>query len=167
MGLGSAYVHGFKWALARDFDVIVEMDSDFSHNPEDLPRLAEALGDADVVLGSRYVSGGGISNWPQHRLFISSLGNLYARMILQAGLQDLTGGFKFFRRKVLESIDLNKIWSDGYAFQIETTYRVIQQGFRVKEVPIVFKDRTRGKSKISRRVIWEAIWVVWKLKLGI
>ncbi len=171
MGLGSAYVHGFKWALARDFDPIIEMDSDFSHNPKDLQRLVEGLAGkngeegADLVLGSRYVQGGGILNWPPHRLFISALGNYYARAILWLGVKDLTGGFKAFRRKVLETIDLDKIWSDGYAFQIETTTRAIQKGFKVKEVPIIFKDRTRGQSKISRKVVWEAVWLVWKLKL--
>ncbi len=172
MGLGSAYVHGFKWALARDFDTIIEMDSDFSHNPKDLQRLADGLGKsgeetADIVLGSRYVPGGGILNWPPHRLFISALGNYYARAILWLGVKDLTGGFKVFRRKVLETINLDKIWSDGYAFQIETTTRAIQKGFKVKELPIIFKDRTRGQSKISRKVVFEAVWLVWKLRLGL
>lgn len=166
MGLGSAYVAGFKWALARDYDVIIEMDSDFSHSPKDLPRLCAALTDADVVLGSRYIPQGGVANWPWHRLFISQLGNAYARGILKLPYQDLTGGFKFFKREVLEAIDLDKVLSDGYAFQIETTYRALQKGFKVKELPIVFKDRTRGKSKISRRVVLEAVWVVWKLRLG-
>lgn len=171
-GLGSAYVHGFKWALARDFDTIIEMDSDFSHNPKDLQRLVEGLEgksreeNADLVLGSRYVEGGGILNWPPHRLFISALGNYYARAILWLGVKDLTGGFKVFRRKVLETINLDKIWSDGYAFQIETTTRAIQKGFKVKELPIIFKDRTRGQSKISRKVVFEAVWLVWKLRLG-
>lgn len=173
MGLGSAYVAGFKWALGKNYDVIIEMDSDFSHNPKDLPRLCAALdgkggeGGADLVLGSRYIPEGGVANWPWHRLLISQLGNVYARGILKLPYQDLTGGFKFFRRKVLETIDLDRILSDGYAFQIETTYRAIQKGFKVKEAPIIFKDRTRGKSKISRRVVLEAVWVVWKLRVGL
>lgn len=166
MGLGSAYVAGFKWALGKNYDVIIEMDSDFSHNPKDLPRLCAALNDADLVLGSRYIPQGGVANWPWHRLLISQLGNVYARSILKLPYQDLTGGFKFFKRAVLEAIDLDKIFSDGYAFQIETTYRAIEKGFKIKELPIVFKDRTRGRSKISRKVVLEAIWVVWRLRLG-
>lgn len=167
LGLGSAYVKGFQWALERDFDAVLEMDSDFSHDPADVPRLLEALQDCELALGSRYVAGGAIQNWPWHRLAISGLGNWYARAILWAGVKDLTGGFKAYRREALQAIDLPKIWSDGYAFQIETTFRVRQKGFRIREVPIRFKDRTRGVSKISRRVLWEALWLVWKLRLGL
>ena len=164
-GLGSAYVAGFRWALARAYDAVFQMDSDFSHDPKDLARLAEALSVCDLALGSRYVKGGSILDWPWRRLAVSALGNYYARAVLRIGIKDLTGGFKAFKRKALESLDLDEIFSDGYAFQIETTYRTVRKGFKVKEIPIVFRDRTLGKSKISRRVVWEAVGLVWKLLL--
>ncbi len=164
LGLGSAYVTGFRWALERPFEVIAQMDSDFSHSPKDLPRLIEALAHCDIALGSRYIEGGSIENWPKSRLLVSEIGNIYARSLLGSNVRDLTGGFKAFKRKVIESLALDQILSDGYAFQIETTYRSLKNGFRLTEVPIVFKDRTRGKSKISRKVLWEAMWIPWKLK---
>lgn len=166
LGLGSAYVKGFAWALERTYDPVIQMDSDFSHKPSDIPALISALGAADFALGSRYVPGGGIVNWPAWRLWVSELGNVYARRILKVGVRDLTGGFKVWRRKVLEALDLAKILSDGYSFQVETTFRAIRKGFRPVEVPIVFNDRTRGRSKISRRILFEAMWTVWKLRLS-
>ena len=164
-GLGSAYVAGFRWALERSYDAVFQMDSDFSHDPKDLPRLAEALSGCDMALGSRYVKGGRILDWPWPRLAISALGNYYARAVLRIGVKDLTGGFKAFKREALQALDLDRIFSDGYAFQIETTYRTVRKGFKVKEIPIVFRDRTLGESKISRRVVWEALGLVWKLLL--
>lgn len=166
MGLGSAYVKGFLWALERKYDPIIQMDSDFSHNPKDIPRLIQLLDQADFAIGSRYAPGGSIENWPKWRLWISEMGNVYARSILNAGILDITGGFKAWKRKVLEAIGLEKIFSDGYAFQVETTYRAMQKGFKPVEIPIVFKDRTQGKSKISRRILFEAMWVVWKLRFS-
>ena len=164
MGLGSAYVQGFRWALERDYDVIVQMDSDFSHDPHSLPKMLEALSKADLVLGSRYILGGRILDWPKSRLAVSAFGGWYARTILGLSVRDLTGGFKVFRRKVIEALDLDHILSDGYAFQIETTFRTIQKGFKVTEIPITFRDRTRGVSKISKKVFLEAVGIVWRLK---
>ena len=166
LGLGSAYIAGFKWALERNYDVIVQMDSDFSHSPEDIPKLVDALSGADIAIGSRYAPGGSIQNWPRWRLLVSELGNVYARSVLKLAVSDVTGGFKAWKRKVLESIDLKNIISDGYAFQVETTFRAVRKGFKVAEVPIHFKDRTRGRSKISRRILFEAMWIVWKLRLS-
>lgn len=167
MGLGSAYVAGFKWALERNYEIIIQMDSDFSHDPSDLNKLLEAMTIWDFVLGSRYCDGGTIQNWPWYRLCVSSFGSFYARSILGMNIKDFTTGFKVFKRKVIESFNLDKILSDGYAFQIETTYKAIQNGFKVIEIPITFKDRTRGQSKISRRVVWEALWMVWRLKFAL
>ena len=164
LGLGSAYVRGFRWALERDFDVIVQMDADRSHSPGDIPRLVRALSDCEVAIGSRYAAGGGIRDWPFSRRLISSAGNLYARSVLSLGVRDLTGGFKAFRREAAQALPWAAILSDGYAFQIETTFRAIQNGSRVREIPIIFGDRTCGQSKISRRVVWEAFRLVWKLK---
>ncbi|HWR30992.1 MAG TPA: polyprenol monophosphomannose synthase [Negativicutes bacterium] len=164
MGLGTAYIAGFKWALARDYDYIFEMDADFSHDPKYLPDFLAAIQTHDVVLGSRYVSGGGVKNWGVIRKFISRGGSLYARTILGLSLRDLTGGFKCFRREVLEAIDLDGIRSNGYSFQIEMTYRAKCKGFRIVETPIVFEDRTAGKSKMSRKIFLEAVLMVWKLR---
>jgi dolichol-phosphate mannosyltransferase len=165
-GLGPAYVAGFRHVLAGDADLILQIDCDFSHDPADVPRLIEAAaGGADVVLGSRYVPGGRVENWGLIRRFVSAGGSLYARVLLGVGVRDLTGGFKCFRRTVLETIDLDAISSRGYAFQIETTYRALRAGFRVAEVPITFVDRTRGGSKMSRRIVLEAIWKVPLLRL--
>jgi dolichol-phosphate mannosyltransferase len=159
-GLGPAYLAGFRWALGAGAERIFEMDCDFSHDPSDVPRLAAAADDADLVLGSRYVPGGGTRNWGLLRRFISRGGSLYAQVLLQLGIRDLTGGFKCYRREVLERIDLEAITSLGYAFQIETTYRAIRAGFRVVEVPITFVDREVGGSKMSRAIVAEAVWKV-------
>ncbi len=159
-GLGPAYVAGFRRALADGADLVLEMDCDFSHDPADVPRLIAAAADADLVLGSRYVAGGHIVNWGPGRRFVSSAGSLYARHVLGVGVRDLTGGFKCYRRAVLEAIDLDAVSSRGYAFQIETTYRALRAGFRVVEIPISFVDREVGHSKMSRRIVLEAIWKV-------
>lgn len=164
MGLGSAYVTGFKYALERGFDFIMEMDADFSHNPDDVPRLIEAAQSKDLVIGSRYVNGVNIVNWPFKRLLISYFASKYVRVITGMPIKDPTGGFKCFRRKVLESIDLNKILSDGYAFQIEMNFRAWVKGFRIQEIPIVFTERINGVSKMSRNIVWEAAWMVWHLQ---
>ena len=164
-GLGPAYLAGFVWALATDADRIVEMDCDFSHDPEDLPRLLAASADADLVLGSRYVEGGGTRNWGLGRRLVSRFGSLYARIILGVGIHDLTGGFKCFRRTVIEEIGLEQITTKGYAFQIETTYRALKAGCRVVEVPIVFAEREAGSSKMSRGIVLEAVTKVPTLRL--
>jgi dolichol-phosphate mannosyltransferase len=165
MGLGSAYVTGFKYALQKGFDFILEMDADFSHNPQDLPRLLAAIKDHDLVIGSRYSNGVNIVNWPIKRLLISYFASKYVRIITRMPVKDPTGGFKCFRRKVLESIDLDKILSDGYAFQIEMNFRAWAKGFRITEIPIVFTERINGVSKMSRHIVWEAAWLVWHLEL--
>jgi len=164
-GLGPAYVAGFRHALAGGADLVLEMDADFSHDPADVTRLITWASEADVVLGSRYVRGGSIVNWGRLRRFVSAGGSLYARRLLGVRVHDLTGGFKCFRREVLETLDLGAITSRGYAFQIETTYRALRAGFRVVEVPIAFADRERGGSKMSRRIVLEAIWKVPALRL--
>jgi dolichol-phosphate mannosyltransferase len=159
-GLGPAYLAGFRRALDLGAELVFEMDCDFSHDPADVPRLVHAAEDADLVLGSRYVRGGGTRNWGFVRRFISRGGSLYAQVLLQLGVRDLTGGFKCYRRAVLEAIDLEAITSLGYAFQIETTYRTLRAGFRVVEVPITFADREVGGSKMSNAIVLEAIWKV-------
>ncbi|HSR94017.1 MAG TPA: polyprenol monophosphomannose synthase [Solirubrobacterales bacterium] len=159
-GLGPAYIAGFRHALAGGAGLIVEMDADFSHDPAYLPRLLEAAGRADLAIGSRYVPGGGVGDWGALRRAISRGGSAYARLMLGVGVRDLTGGFKCFRREVLETIDLDAVRSRGYAFQVELTYRAIQQGFTVAEVPIVFRDRRAGSSKMDRSIVLEAIWRV-------
>jgi dolichol-phosphate mannosyltransferase len=165
-GLGAAYLAGFARVLTGDAELVIEMDCDFSHDPADLPRLiAAAESGADLVLGSRYIAGGSIPDWGLVRRALSAGANLYARAWLQSPLHDLTGGFKCFRRRVLETIDLGAIHSKGYAFQIETTYRVVRAGFRVVEVPITFVDRRRGGSKMSRAIVLEAVWKVPLLRL--
>jgi dolichol-phosphate mannosyltransferase len=164
-GLGPAYLAGFERALAEGAELILEMDCDFSHDPADVPRLIAATRQADLVLGSRYVEGGQVRNWGLVRRAISRWGSLYAQVILGVGVRDLTGGFKCYRREVLERIDLDAITSKGYAFQIETTYRALRAGFRVQEVPISFVDRVEGGSKMSRRIVLEAIWKVPALRL--
>ena len=165
LGLGTAYIAGFKWALARDYDYIFEMDADFSHDPKYLPAFLAAIEKHDLVLGSRYVPGGGVKNWGLLGKIISRGGSLYARTILGLSLRDLTGGFKCFRRQVLESIDLDSVKSNGYSFQIEMTYRARCKGFRICETPIDFEDRTAGKSKMSRKIFLEAVLMVWKLRM--
>jgi len=165
-GLGPAYLAGFRRALADGAELVLEMDCDFSHDPKDVPRLIAAVEDADVALGSRYVPGGGVRNWGALRRLISAGGSLYARVLLDVPVRDLTGGFKCYRRTVLERIDLEAISSKGYAFQIETTYRALRAGFRVVEVPITFVDREVGGSKMSRTIVLEAIWRVPGLRLA-
>jgi dolichol-phosphate mannosyltransferase len=164
-GLGPAYLAGFARALAEGADLVLEMDCDFSHDPADVPRLVDAAADADLVLGSRYVPGGGVRNWTVLRRAISRLGSLYAQLVLSLPQRDLTGGFKCYRRRVLETIDLDAIASRGYAFQIEGTYRTVRAGLRVTEVPIVFTDRVAGGSKMSRAIVLEAVWRVPLLRL--
>lgn len=167
-GLGKAYLHAFRWALDEGYPYVIEMDADFSHDPKYLPVLLnEAMAGTDLVLGSRYVDGGGTVNWGPARRAISRGGSLYARSILGVRIQDLTGGFKCFRRAVLEAIDLGAVRSSGYAFQIELTYRALKAGFQIKEMPIVFEDRRVGQSKMSRKIFLEALTMVWKLKLSV
>jgi dolichol-phosphate mannosyltransferase len=165
-GLGPAYLAGFRRALDAGAELVIEMDCDFSHDPNDVPRLLEAAESADVVLGSRYVPGGGVENWNALRRFISAGGSLYARIILGVPVRDLTGGFKCIRRAVLEATDLDAIHSRGYAFQIELTYRALRKGFRVQEIPIRFIDRQVGGSKMSRTIVLEAIWKVPLIRLA-
>jgi dolichol-phosphate mannosyltransferase len=165
-GLGPAYLAGFRRALELGADLVLEMDCDFSHDPADVPRLVAAADGADLVLGSRYVPGGGTKNWGALRRVVSRGGSLYAQVLLGLRVRDLTGGFKCYRRAVLETIDLDAIKSKGYAFQIETTYRAIRAGFRVAEVPIVFVDRQVGGSKMSNSIVLEAIWKVPALRLS-
>jgi dolichol-phosphate mannosyltransferase len=162
-GLGPAYLAGFRRALADGAELVLEMDADFSHNPEDVPRLIAATADADLVLGSRYVPGGRIENWGALRRFVSRAGSLYAQVLLLAPVRDLTGGFKCYRREVLQAINLDEVRARGYAFQIETTYRALRKGFRVAEIPITFVDREEGHSKMSRAIVFEAIWRVPRL----
>ena len=164
-GLGPAYIAGFREALTAGAGLILEMDSDFSHEPAYLPRLLEAMEGADLAIGSRYVDGGGVGDWGAMRRAISRGGSAYARLVLGMSVADLTGGFKCFRREVLEAIDLDAVQAKGYAFQVELTYRAVQQGFRVVEVPIVFRDRRVGSSKMSRAIVAEAIWRVPLLRL--
>ena len=165
MGLGSAYVTGFKYALERDYDYIIEMDADFSHNPEDIPLLLNAAKKYDLVIGSRYCEGVNIIHWPIKRLLISYFASKYVRTITRMPIKDPTSGFKCFQRKVLENIDLDKILSDGYAFQIEMNFRAWVKGFHIKEIPIVFTERKNGVSKMSRKIVWEAAWMVWRLQI--
>ena len=159
-GIGPAYLAGFRHALAAGAELLLEMDSDFSHDPADLPRLIAAAADADLVLGSRYVEGGGVTDWGRARRLISRGGSVYAKLVLGIPVNDLTGGFKCFRRDVLEALDLGGVGTDGYGFQIEMTYRTIRAGFRVKEVPILFRERRVGASKMSARIALEAFWKV-------
>lgn len=165
MGLGTAYRAGFRWALDHGYDYVFEMDADFSHDPAHLPQFLEAVADADLVLGSRYRRGKvTVINWPMSRLLLSYSANLYARFVTGLPLDDSTGGFKCFRRSVLEAIDLDQVRSNGYAFQIEMSFRAWKKGFRIVEIPIVFTDRTEGESKMSKRIVREAVWMVWRLR---
>jgi dolichol-phosphate mannosyltransferase len=165
-GLGPAYLAGFRRALADGAELILEMDCDFSHDPNDVPRLLAAAEEADLALGSRYVEGGAVRNWGVLRRFVSAGGSWYARVLLGVRIRDLTGGFKCYRREVLDTIDLDAIHSKGYAFQIETTFRALRAGFRVVEIPITFVDREAGGSKMSRAIVAEAIWKVPLLRLA-
>jgi dolichol-phosphate mannosyltransferase len=164
LGLASAYVSGFQWGLAHAFDAIAEMDADFSHNPIYLPRMAAALRDHDFIVGSRYTPGGGVKGWRAWRRIVSRGGSLYAQSILGLSIHDLTGGYNLWSRPVLAQIGLDRIRSDGYSFQIELKYRALRQGFRGLEIPIVFEDRFACRSKMSRRIVWEAVWRVWQLR---
>jgi dolichol-phosphate mannosyltransferase len=165
LGLGTAYLEGFRWALDRDYAYIFEMDADFSHDPAHLPQFLEAITEADVVLGSRYRHNKvTVVNWPVSRLLLSFFANVYARTVTGLPLYDATGGFKCFRREVLQAIDLGSVRSNGYAFQIEISFRAWKRGFRLVEIPIVFVDRTEGHSKMSKRIIREAVWMVWRLR---
>ena len=166
LGLGTAYVTGFKYALAHDYDAAFEMDADFSHDPKHLPQFLEAARNADLVLGSRYLRGRvTVVNWPMGRLLLSYFANIYARVVTGLHLYDATGGFKCFRRRVLEGVALDRVRSNGYAFQIEMSFRAWRKGFRVVEIPIVFTDRADGTSKMSGAIVREAVWMVWRLRL--
>jgi dolichol-phosphate mannosyltransferase len=165
-GLGKAYLAGFRWALERDYEIIFEMDADFSHDPERISDFLRAIESADLVLGSRYAGGAvNVINWPISRLMLSLGANLYARVITGLPLTDATGGFKAFRRTVLETLKLDRVRSNGYAFQIEMSFLAWKKGFRLKEIPIVFTDRMEGQSKMNKRIVREAIWMVWWLRL--
>jgi dolichol-phosphate mannosyltransferase len=166
LGLGTAYITGFKWALERGYDYVFEMDADFSHDPIHVKDFLKAIPDADLVLGSRYLGGKvTVVNWPMGRLVLSYCANIYARRITGLRIWDLTGGFKCFRRRVLEAIDLSQVRSNGYAFQIEMSVRAWRKGFTLKEIPIVFVDRTEGQSKMNRSIVREAVWMVPRLRL--
>ena len=165
-GLGTTYRAGFRWALERDYEYVFEMDADFSHDPKHLPEFLHAVEEADLVLGSRYLDGRvTVVNWPITRLMLSYAANVYARLITGLKVADATGGFKCFRRGVLAGIDLDAVKSNGYSFQIEMSLRAARKGFRIKEIPIVFVDRTEGHSKMSGAIIREAVWMVWRLRL--
>lgn len=165
LGLGTAYIAGFRYALANEYDFIFEMDADFSHNPEEIPNFLKAIKENDLVLGSRYIDGVRVLNWPMRRLLLSFFASVYTRMITGMPVRDATGGFKCFRRKILESIDLDKVQSNGYSFQIEMTFKAFKKGFKIKEIPIVFMDRVKGTSKMSKKIVYEAVFMVWKLRL--
>lgn len=164
-GLGTAYIAGFKYAIQKNFDLVFEMDADFSHDPKEIPRFLDEIQNSDLVIGSRYINGVNVINWPLRRLLLSSFANLYTRVITGMPVHDATGGFKCFRRKVLESINLDKVKSNGYAFQIEMNFKTWKKGFRVKEIPIIFVDRVKGKSKMSKKIVREAVTMVWKLRI--
>jgi dolichol-phosphate mannosyltransferase len=165
LGLGTAYLDGFRWGIERKYDWMFEMDADFSHDPAHLPQFIEGLGEYDLVLGSRYLEGRvTVINWPMTRLLLSYFANVYARVVTGLPVADATGGFKAFHRRVLENIELVKVESEGYAFQIEMSFRAWKKGYRIGEIPIVFVDRTLGESKMSKRIVREAVWKVWKLR---
>jgi dolichol-phosphate mannosyltransferase len=164
-GLGRAYLAGFRWALDAGYDYVLEMDADFSHDPKFLPAFMDAIQDADLVIGSRYSQGVNVINWPMARLLLSLGANQYAKFVTGLRVDDLTGGFKCFRRAALEAIDFSRVRSNGYAFQIEMSFRAWKKGFRIKEIPIVFTDRVEGQSKMSKKIVREAIWMVWSLRL--
>ena len=165
MGLGTAYIAGFKYALENDYDFIFEMDADFSHDPVELPKFLREIEQHDLVLGSRYKQGVNVINWPMSRLMLSLFANVYTRIVTGLPVRDATGGYKCYRREVLEKINLDRIKSNGYAFQIEMTFKAWKKGFRIKEISIVFTDRVKGTSKMSKKIVREAILMVWKLRL--
>jgi dolichol-phosphate mannosyltransferase len=164
LGLGTAYVAGFRYALEHNYDLVFEMDADFSHDPDSIPAFLDAVKDADLVLGSRYLNGVTVVNWPLSRLILSYGANVYTRVITGMPLKDATGGFKCFRRTTLERINLDRVRSDGYGFQIEMNFIAWRKGLRIKEIPILFVDRRVGISKMNRKIIWEAMWLVWKMR---
>lgn len=166
LGLGSAYREGFKVALSMDADYVLEMDADFSHDPAMIPLFLSAIKDSDLIIGSRYLNGVSVVNWPIRRLILSYFASVYTRWITGLKLWDCTSGFKCFRRSALEAINLDKVRSDGYSFQIEMNYRCMEKGFRIAEVPIIFIDRHAGSSKMSRKIVREAVFMVWKLRFG-
>ncbi|MCB1048474.1 MAG: polyprenol monophosphomannose synthase [Calditrichaeota bacterium] len=165
LGLGTAYVAGFRWAIERGYDYICEMDADFSHDPRVLPVFLKTIGEADLVIGSRYVTGVNVVNWPLSRLLLSYGASMYTRIITGMPVKDPTGGFKCFRRQTLEALDLDRIRSGGYSFQIEVNFKVWRKGLRIQEIPIIFVDRAVGRSKMSKAIVREAVWMVWRLKL--
>lgn len=164
-GLGCAYVHGFQYALDHGATVIVQMDADFSHDPKDIPRLLEALKQNDLVIGSRYINGISVVNWPLRRLILSTAANTYARIVTGLPYKDITGGFRAWRAETMRAINLQTIKADGYGFQIATAYRAWKKDYSIKEVPIVFTERREGQSKMSKTIMWEAFWLVWRLRL--
>lgn len=165
MGLGTAYLAGFKYALQNNYDFVFEMDADFSHDPNELKNFLIAIKENDLVLGSRYINGVRVLNWPMARLLLSFFASVYTRIITGMPIKDATGGFKCFSKRVLEAIDLDKVRSNGYSFQIEMTFKAYSKGFKIKEIPIVFSDRVKGKSKMSKKIVREAVTMVWKLRL--
>jgi dolichol-phosphate mannosyltransferase len=164
-GLGTAYRAGFKYAIDHQYDCVFEMDADFSHSPNEIPNFLKAIQDHDLVVGSRYINGIRVLNWPMTRLLLSYFANIYTRLVTGLPLHDATGGFKCFRRKVLESIDLSRVKSNGYSFQIEMSFKAWKKGFSIQEIPIVFLDRRIGVSKMSRHIVYEAMFMVWKLRI--
>ena len=164
-GLGTAYIYGFKWALERDYEAVVQMDADLSHDPGDVPRLVKQLEVHDLVIGSRYIHGVSVVNWPIRRLILSYGANLYSSIVTGMPLKDSTGGFKAWRREVLETVELDQVRSQGYSFQIEMNFRTWRRGFTIIEEPIIFTDRTIGESKMSKPIMYEAIWMVWRLRI--
>ncbi len=164
LGLGSAYITGFKFALKNDYDYIFEMDGDLSHDPGILPVMLKEIENNDLVIGSRYIPGGSVLNWPIRRLLLSYLASRYVRLITGMPIKDPTSGFKCYRKEVLQDLDLNRIMSDGYAFQVEVKYRIWRKKYRIKEIPIIFYDRVSGHSKMSRKIVYEAIWMIWRLR---
>lgn len=166
LGLGTAYIEGFKYALKHNYDYIFEMDADLSHDPKEIPNMLKAIEEADLVIGSRYITGVNVINWPLSRLFLSVMASKYTRIITGMPIKDCTGGFKCFRREVLEAIPLDLIRSNGYSFQIEMNFKAWKRKFRIKEIPIIFYDRTDGKSKMTRKIMIEAAIVVWRLKFA-
>jgi len=167
LGLGTAYCKGFGWALEQGYDIIMEMDADFSHDPKEIPRFLEAIKENDLVIGSRYIKGVNVVNWPLSRLLLSYFANMYTKFVTGLPIKDATGGFKCFRADKLAQIDLDNIKSNGYGFQIEMNYRLWKKGAKIKEIPIVFVDRIEGESKMSKKIVYEAVFLVWRLKFGL
>ena len=163
--MGTAYIYGFKWALERNYDIIIQMDADLSHNPKDLPMMVNKLKKNDLVIGSRYIKGISVVNWPLRRLMLSYGANTYSRIITGMPIMDGTGGFKAWKSEVLSDIDLDSVRSQGYSFQIEMNFRAWVKGYKIKEIPIIFSDRTIGQSKMSKKIVYEAIFMVWRLRI--